>query len=93
MLGIPGQLFVRLEQFNELDGLREDVSCHQDQPLQGICGFFERHSRGGGLGHGGVSVGDEVFAYTSPLRRAAARPRCCNVLSLELKYVPHLNFG
>ena len=33
VLGVPRQLGVRLEEINELESLREDVPCDQDQPV------------------------------------------------------------
>ena len=31
---VPRQLFIRLEEVDELESLRKDVPCYQDQPVQ-----------------------------------------------------------
>jgi len=69
VLGVPGHQVVRLEEIDELDGLRKDVSRHQDQPVQGVCRLFECHWSGGSWGHGSAGVGGERSAHSPRLIR------------------------
>ena len=87
VLRVPRQLFVRLEEVNQLEGLGEDVSCYQDQSLQRICGFFECHSGGGGWGHDCVGVYGEPSSTSYKCGRQCL-PRCCSVLLSKLRTRP-----